>query len=261
MRHEPSFTCLFVISRSKQVINASNFIFFFFIIIHRTVRGVPNHLIGLLPTYDDNSSDNSEDQRQQHMRQQNYSSNTTTSTTGATTTTTTTTTTSGTSGSGGLPYHRNVVLENEKYHTGVPINSLDDHSTSSNIVEETSGGTSTHNRSSNVCDSNVNNGDGDEEEEEEEEENDYDDPDNGDGEEDVEEASDQEQALRRQMMKLNLIEHNIMLPSELELKYKKVKNQNNAEMDAILIEAISPPPGAPPKSENPARLRRYHRLN
>lgn len=175
--------------------------------------------------------------------------NTTTSTTGATTTTTTT---SGTSGSG-LPYHRNV--SDEKYHTGVPINSLDDHSTSSNIVEETSGGTSTHNRSSNVCDSNVNNGDGDEEEEEEE--NDYDDPDNE--EEEVEE-SDQE-PLRRQMMKLNLIEHNIMLPSELELKYKKVKNQNNAEMDAILIEAISPPPGAPPKSENPARLRRYHRLN
>ncbi|XP_063706592.1 tau-tubulin kinase homolog Asator isoform X2 [Culicoides brevitarsis] len=226
----------------------------------RTVRGVPNHLIGLLPTYDDNSSDNSED-RQQHMRQQNYSSsNTTTSTS---TKTTTTTTTSGTSGSGsgvnvGLPYHHRV--PDEKYHAGVPINSLDDHSTSSNIVEETSGGTSTHNRSSNVCDSNVNNGDGEDgEEEEDDEENDYDDPDNG--EEDGEEESDQEQALRRQMMKLNLIEHNIMLPSELELKYKKVKNQNNAEMDAILIEAISPPPGAPPKSENPARLRRYHRLN
>lgn len=179
---------------------------------------------------------------------QNYS-NATTSTTGATTTTTTTTT-SGTSGSG-IQYHRNV--SDEKYHTGAPINSLDDHSTSSNIVEETSGGTSTHNRSSNVCDSNVNNGDGDEEAEEEEE-NDYDDPEN------EEEESDQE-PLRRQMMKLNLIEHNIMLPSELELKYKKVKNQNNAEMDAILIEAISPPPGAPPKSENPARLRRYHRLN
>lgn len=180
------------------------------------------------------------------MRQNH--SNATTSTTGATTTTTTTTT-SGTSGSG-PPYHRNV--SDEKYHTGVPINSLDDHSTSSNIVEETSGGTSTHNRSSNVCDSNVNNGDG------EPEENDYDDPDDDD--EEAAEESDQE-PLRRQMMKLNLIEHNIMLPSELELKYKKVKNQNNAEMDAILIEAISPPPGAPPKSENPARLRRYHRLN
>uniref|UniRef100_A0A336LRB2 CSON001817 protein n=1 Tax=Culicoides sonorensis TaxID=179676 RepID=A0A336LRB2_CULSO len=218
----------------------------------RTVRGVPNHLIGLLPTYDDNSSDNSEDRQQ---LRQNHSNNTTTSTTGVTTTTTTT---SGTSGSGGLPYHRNV--SDEKYLVGgIPANSLDDHSTSSNIVEETSGGTSTHNRSSNVCDnSNVNNGGGDDNE------NDYDDPDDEEEEDEEEEEEEEESEndqIRRQMMKLNLIEHNIMLPSELELKYKKVKNQNNAEMDAILIEAISPPPGAPPKSENPARLRRYHRLN
>lgn len=172
-----------------------------------------------------------------------------TATTSTTATTTTTTTTSGTSGSG-MHYHRNI--SDEKYLAGVPINSLDDHSTSSNIVEETSGGTtSTHNRSSNVCDSNVINVN---ENEGDDDENDYDDPDEGSEEDDQE-------PLRRQMMKLNLIEHNIMLPSELELKYKKVKNQNNAEMDAILIEAISPPPGAPPKSENPARLRRYHRLN
>lgn len=234
MRHEPSFMHFFVFFLLNFMIDVTHLTLnnFTFCIIHRTVRGVPNHLIGLLPTYDDNSSDNSEDRQQ--MRQNH--SNTTNSTTGVTTKTTTT---SGTSGSGDFPYHRNV--SDEKYHTGVPISSLDDHSTSSNLVEETSGGTSTHNRSSNV------NG-------EENDENDYENP------EDEEEAEESDQEpIQRQMMKLNLIEHNIMLPSELELKYKKVKN--NAEMDAILIEAISPPPGAPPKSENPARLRRYHRLN
>lgn len=151
--------------------------------------------------------------------------------------------------------------------------SLDDHSTSSNMVEEMS---ATSNNKSNVCDNNVGGGvvvqrdgaadecdeNGDAGEEVEDEEGD-----------DAEEETADEPEVNEQppqphidprplhLMKLKLIEQNIMLPSELELKYKSVRKQSSAEMDAILIEAISPPPGAPPKSENPARLRRYHRLN
>lgn len=196
-------------------------------------------MIGLQGNYDENSSDNSEDR--QHLRQ---NSNATTSTTGMTTTTTATTT----SGSG-IPRQ----LLDDKL-VPLPISSLDDHSTSSNLVEETSGGTSTHNRS-NVCDSNVNGGDNENEDDDEEDEDDDDEDEEEEGENDIDEP------ISRRMMKLNLIEHNIMLPSELELKYKSVRNKSGNDMDPILIEAISPPPGAPPKSENPARLRRYHRLN
>lgn len=184
----------------------------------------------------------------------------TTSTTGVTTTTTTS------SGGGSSSNHQQQQQKQPMQpQYGRPLDekaailaamSLEDQNSS--MVEETSATSATHNKS-NVCDNNVGGGGDDDDEDEEDEDDEGDD---GDDDEEPEEGEEAEESVERplHLRNLKLIEQNIMLPSELELKYKNVRRQNE-DMDAIFIEAISPPPGAPPKSENPARLRRYHRLN
>lgn len=220
---------------------------------YRIPRGVPNHLLG--QNYDEISSDNSCDDRQMRL------STATTSTTGVTTTTTTS------SGSSSKhqqqqqqqpQMHPQYVRQLEERIAGYGYGGASVEEQSSSIVDETSrsaASAATHNKSkcdSNVCDDEADDDD-DDEEDEEDDEGDDEDADEG------EEAVERERPMH--LRNLKLIEQNIMLPSELELKYKNVRRQNDADMDAIFIEAISPPPGAPPKSENPARLRRYHRLN